>query len=212
MREPASSQSGAPPVSGAPLPRRTRALLGAIGALLLVAVAMGVWQSLQPSRAPALRVPSMTMHATPRPLPPLDIRDADGGRLSIERFRGKVVLLNLWAAWCGPCRTEMPALDRLQARRGGPHFEVVALSTDADGVKAVREFYESLAVRNLAIYVEGEGNVLTSLGAPGLPTTLLLDTEGREVGRYLGAADWESDAFARVLDRYIGNAKGGDKG
>ena len=212
MSEQAPSPPGTPAVSGAPLPRRTRAVLGAIGVLLLVAVAMGVWQSLQPSRAPTLRVPGMTMHASPRLLPPLDIRDADGKPVSIERFRGKVVLLNLWATWCGPCRTEMPALDRLQTKRGGPRFEVVALATDAGGVQVVREFYESLPIRNLAIYVEGEGNVLTTLGAPGLPTTLLIDAEGREVGRYLGAADWEAESFTRVLDRHIGTAPKDDKG
>lgn len=198
--------------SGAPLPRRTRNTLGAIGVLLLVATAMGIWQSLTRSIEPALRAPSMKMLSKPRPLPPLDIRDATGRPVSFDRFRGKVVLLNLWATWCGPCRAEMPVLDRLQAKFGGPGFEVVALSTDAGGVKAVREFYGSLPVKHLAIYVEGEDNVLTTLGAPGLPTTLLVDAEGRELGRYLGAADWESEAFMRMLNQHIHKIPGSGKG
>jgi thiol-disulfide isomerase/thioredoxin len=178
-------------------------VFGTVGVLLLVAAAMGVHQSLTRQRQPTLRVPHLTMQSTPRPLPDLGIRDADGKPVAVDRFRGKVVLLNLWAAWCGPCRTEMPALDRLQAKHGGPRFEVVALSTDASGVQAVRKFYDSLAIRRLAVYVEGETNVLAALGAPGIPTTLLIDPEGREIGRYVGAADWESEAFERVLRPYL---------
>ena len=173
---------------------------------------MGVWQALTTSREPALRVPSMKMLGEPRALPPLDIRDAQDNPVPFDRFRGKVVLLNLWAAWCGPCRTEMPALDRLQAKHGGPRFEVVALSTDAGGVKAVREFYDALKIRRLAIYIEGDENVLASLGAPGIPTTLLIDPEGREVGRYVGAADWGSEEFEQVLRTYLPPAKEESKG
>lgn len=194
------SQPTARDASGAPLPGRTRIVLSAIGALLLVATVMGVWQALTQSReAPALRAPRMTVLNEPKALPSLDIRDAEGKPVPLERFRGKVVLLNLWATWCGPCRTEMPALDRLQAKLGGPGFEVVALSTDVGGVPAVREFYESVKVTRLAIYVEGEGNVLTTLGAPGLPTTLLIDAQGREAGRELGAANWEAPEFERRI-------------
>jgi thiol-disulfide isomerase/thioredoxin len=202
----------ASPASGAPLPRRTRWVLGTIGALLLVAAAMGVYQSLTRPREQTLRVPHLTMQSTPHPLPDLGIRDADGKPIAFDRFRGKVVLLNLWAAWCGPCRTEMPALDRLQAKHGGPRFEVVALSTDAGGAKAVKEFYDSLGIQRLAVYIEGETNVLGALGAPGIPTTLLVDPEGREIGRYVGAADWESEAFERVLRPYLASANGESKG
>jgi len=201
-----SSAAGTPPAG------RRQSILGAIGVLLLVAAAMGIWQALIRSSEPTLRVPSMKMLPEPRSLPPLDIRDAEGKAVSLERFRGKVVLLNLWATWCGPCRTEMPALDRLQAKLGGPHFEVVALSTDVGGVRSVREFYEWLKLTRLAIYVAGDGNTLATLSAPGLPTTLLIDAEGRELGRYLGAADWESDAFTRVLQQLVERSvKGGNR-
>jgi len=189
-----------------------RLVLGAIGMLLLVAVAMGVWQALTPSRAPALRAPSMNMLTEPRALPPLDIRDAEGKPVSLDRFHGKVVLLNLWATWCGPCRTEMPALDRLQAKLGGPRFEVVALSTDVGGVKAVREFYGSLTLQSLAVYIEGEGNVLKELDVPGIPTTLLIDADGREIGRYVGAADWESQAFEQLIRSHFRPASSKEKG
>ena len=203
MSTPDAPQARRSSASGVPLPQRTRVILGAIGVLLLIAAAMGVWQALSPSRGPSLRVPSMKMLADPRPLPPLDIRDAEGKPVSFDRFRGKVVLLNLWATWCGPCRTEMPTLDRLQAKLGGPQLEVVALSTDTGGAKAVREFYDSLELQSLAVYTEGEGNTLTALGVPGIPTTLLIDAEGREIGRFVGAADWESETFLQMVRSYF---------
>lgn len=186
--------------SGAPLSRKARAWLGGIGVLVLVATGMAVVQEFARTRdATQLRPPRMTVHSEPRPLPLLDMRDVDGKPVPLERFRGKVVLLNIWATWCGPCRVEMPTLERLQARFGGPGFEVVALSTDVEGVKAVREFYDSLGIKRLAIYVEGEGNVLTTLASPGLPTTLVLDVEGREVARALGGADWEAPEVERLI-------------
>jgi thiol-disulfide isomerase/thioredoxin len=185
-----------------------RTALGAVAVLLLAAAAMGAYQALTHSRGePALRIPRMTMLSAPRTLPPLDIRDAAGHPVSLDRFRGKVVLLNLWATWCAPCRKEMPALDRLQASLGGPQFAVVALATDVGGAKAVKEFYAANNVRHLAIYVESASKVLTTLRTAGLPTTLLLDAEGREVGRYLGAADWESEEFAQVLRPLLERAR-----
>jgi thiol-disulfide isomerase/thioredoxin len=185
-----------------------RTALGAVAVLLLAAAAMGAYQALTHSRGePALRIPRMTLLSAPRTLPPLDIRAAAGHPVSLDRFRGKVVLLNLWATWCAPCRKEMPALDRLQASLGGPQFAVVALATDVGGAKAVKEFYAANNVRHLAIYVESASKVLTTLRTAGLPTTLLLDAEGREVGRYLGAADWESEEFAQVLRPLLERAR-----
>jgi thiol-disulfide isomerase/thioredoxin len=195
--------------SGAPLGRKARAWLAAAGALVLVGTMMAVLQEATRSRdATHLRPPRLSMLAEPRPLPPLDIRDADGKTVPLEHFRGKVVLLNVWATWCGPCRVEMPTLDRLQARLGGPGFEVIALSTDVGGAQAVREFYDSLKITRLAIYVEGEGNVLTALGAPGMPTTLVVDAQGREVGRYLGGADWEAPEVENLIRSLVAQAAG----
>jgi len=106
----------------------------------------------------------------------------------------------------------MPALDRLQAKLGGPRFEVVALSTDVGGVKAVREFYGSLTLQSLAVYIEGEGNVLKELDVPGIPTTLLIDADGHEIGRYVGAADWESETFEKLIRSHFRPATSKENG
>ena len=114
------------------------------------------------------------------------------------------MLLNLWATWCVPCREEMPALDRLQARLGGPGFEVVALSGDKKGVPAVQGFYAELGLTSLAIYADSTTGATRALGAPGIPTTLLIDAQGRELGRALGAKRWDDPQVVEEIERRLG--------
>lgn len=140
----------------------------------------------------------------PRPLPDLHFADGTGRAVRLSDFRGKTVLLNLWATWCGPCRQEMPALDRLQAELGGPDFQVIALSTDAQGVAVVRKFYQEVGVKRLGTYVEPAHEDMGKLGLIGLPTTLLIDPRGREIGRKLGRAEWDSAQMMALIEEYLG--------
>ncbi|OHV15370.1 thiol:disulfide interchange protein [Methylorubrum extorquens] len=133
----------------------------------------------------------------------LTFSDSAGVQSSLAAFRGKVVLVNLWATWCAPCREEMPALDRLQRKLGGPDFQVVALSMDRGGVPAVNRFYQDVGVRNLPVFVDASGTVLRQAGATGLPTTLLFDREGREIGRFVGPAEWDGPRIEAILKSAI---------
>lgn len=156
-----------------------------------------------PSEASDGESVTMTLHDKPRPLPELRFTKADGRELTIADFRGRFVLLNLWATWCVPCRKEMPALDRLETKLGGPNFEVVALSIDRQGLAAVRPFFKELGLKALNIYLDPSGKAAAALNAPGIPTTLLLDREGREVARKIGPAGWDSPEMVDVLRRYL---------
>src|SRR5690606_30661502 len=118
---------------------------------------------------------------------------------TLADWRGKVVLLNLWATWCLPCRKEMPALDRLQEALGSEKFEVVALSVDRKGVEASKKFLDDAKVRNLALYVQPGGGATSAVRVVGLPATILIDTQGREIGRLLGPAEWDSDDAQRLI-------------
>jgi len=129
--------------------------------------------------------------------------DGNGDPISLSDFRGRVVLLNVWATWCTPCRKEMPDLDRLQQALGGPGFEVVALSIDRGGVLAVEPFYEEMAIQSLHIYVDADAQALEALGALGIPLTLLIDQQGRELWRVSGVIDWDAPA---VIERIRGEA------
>ncbi len=132
--------------------------------------------------------------ATPRRLPEINFSDGLGAPTTLDRFRGNVVLLNIWATWCPPCRREMPSLDRLQQRLVAEGSEVVALSIDTggDGLRAIKSFYTSIAVRIRRIYNDADGTAGVRLGALGVPTTSLLDRAGREVARTSGPVDWDS--------------------
>ena len=153
---------------------------------------------------------NFVMHEAPKPIAALQFDDAEGRSRSLADFKGKVVLLNIWATWCVPCGKEMPALDRLQATLGGPDFEVVALSIDRGGMDVVRKFLAEIGVRNLAIYLDTAGKAMRALGALGLPTTLLVGRDGLELGRLVGPAEWDSAeaiAFVRSIIAESGTAK-----
>jgi thiol-disulfide isomerase/thioredoxin len=139
----------------------------------------------------------------PRSLPEFRIIDDDGRTLSMADFSGRLVLLNLWATWCVPCRREMPSLDRLQAAFDGTDFDVVALSLDRKGVPVVRAFYDEFAIAALDLYVAKSSTVTRALGVIGLPTTLLVDRTGRELGRVVGPAEWDSPEFMALVRRYL---------
>lgn len=161
-----------------------------------------------PSAVSPDRPAVMALHDAPRAMPELRFDDASGKPLTLADFRGKVVLLNIWATWCGPCREEMPTLDRLQARRGGPDFEVVALSIDRAGIGVVTAFYAEIGIQHLAKYIDESAKAAGQLEAIGLPTTLLIDREGREIARYAGPAEWDAPEMVTFLEQQITRSSG----
>ena len=170
-----------------------------LGLVLLAALAAGAgaWLRLAAS-GPTDGPEGFVLHGAPRDVP--ELRFIAGDRAAaLSDFAGRTVLLNLWATWCAPCVAEMPTLDALQARLGGPGFEVVALSLDTTGTRGVRDFYARLGIEHLDLYVDPSAGASAALDAVGLPTTLLLDDEGREIGRLVGPAEWNSDAMVDFL-------------
>lgn len=144
---------------------------------------------------------------SPRDLPELAFEDGTGKPLTLADFQGQTLLLNIWATWCGPCREEMPALDALQASLGGEAFEVVALSIDRKGIEVVQDFYEDVGIEHLRQYIDTTGMAGTKLGAVGIPTTLLIDPHGNEIGRLVGATEWDSPEMSEFLNDTIEASK-----
>lgn len=143
------------------------------------------------------------LHDAPKTIANIAFDDGQGQSRNLADFRGKVVLLNIWATWCGPCRREMPSLDRLKKMLGGADFEVVALSIDRSGIEAVRKFYADVGLRNLALYIDSSGKVTRELATIGVPATLLIDREGREIGRLVGPAEWDEPDIVAFLKSVI---------
>lgn len=148
----------------------------------------------------------LNIHPRPREFPALRFADAQGQPTGLGAFRGKVVLLNVWATWCPPCVKEMPTLDRLQTTLGEPDFEVVALSIDSAGMPVVEAFFRRTAVKQLHPYIDSfhEAGVL---GTAGIPLTLLIDRDGREIGCKLGPAEWDRPEMAQPIRDHLGRAQ-----
>lgn len=196
------SAAGLPP--GEPGNRLGPALLLVLAVTALLAGAGYFWhrESAASGRDVHIGAKRLTLHASSKAVPELRFTDGNGMPLSLDDAQGKVVLLNIWATWCGPCREEMPALDRLQATLGGRDFEVIAVSIDTgdEGLAAVKRFYAEVWVRNLRVYHDTSATAGFQVGAVGVPTTLLLDREGRELGRMSGAAEWDSAAAVALIE------------
>ena len=154
-----------------------------------------------PGSPDALR---FSFYDQPRQLPEIRFTDAEGRERTLADFRGRPILLNIWATWCVPCRKEMPALDRLQAAVGDSELLVLPLSIDRQGVPVVKKFYDDLHLKTLGIYVDASGAASHALKVVGVPTTLLIDRDGREVGRKIGEAEWDSPDMVALLHQHLG--------
>jgi len=153
-------------------------------------------------------VAAVNVAKSPLKLPALAFQDAQGKPLTLEHWRGRTVLLNLWATWCVPCRKEMPALDALQQRLGGPGFEVVAVNIDTRDPDKPKAWLAEVGVAKLAYYADPSAKVFQDLKAVGrafgMPTTLLIDPAGCEIGTIAGPAEWASDDAIKLIQAAMG--------
>ncbi len=183
--------------------RRSFVALGAILALSLGAL---MAFTLRPGEAEGATPPAgLNFIAMPRPkaLPPLHFTDSEGHPLSLADFRGKLVLLNIWATWCVGCREEVGALNRLEAKLGGAKFQVVAIAVDQGGVPAVKSFLSEVGADALKIYVDPSLSVPEKLDVFGIPTSFLVNAKGKEIGKIVGPAEWDRPAIVDWLKHYL---------
>lgn len=126
--------------------------------------------------------------------------DVDGSALSLDGFDGQVVLVNLWARWCSPCKEEMPTLANLQSLQGGEDFQVVTIAMEDVETSKLVEALAEMDASNLPAYRDSDSSLAFELGVIGLPTSVLLDKSGSEIGRLSGPAKWDSDAALRLIE------------
>jgi thiol-disulfide isomerase/thioredoxin len=146
-------------------------------------------------------IAALTLAAQPEPMPEVDFAAPDGAKVQLTDFKGRTVLLNLWATWCVPCRLEMPALDNLQGKLGAPDFTVVAVNVDTARLDRPKAFFDATGVKNLTLYADNQAAIVQRLKQAGkvlgLPTTILIGKDGCELGTMAGPALWDSqDALA----------------
>ncbi len=141
------------------------------------------------------------VHDSPRPVANFEFIDSEGETRTLADWRGKLLLVNIWATWCAPCKEEMPALSNLQAKLGGDDFAVLPISVDRAGLEKSGAFLKDIGADNLPLLLEQSGRLNQTLDVMGLPATLIIDAQGREVARMIGPAEWDApEAIARLQD------------
>jgi thiol-disulfide isomerase/thioredoxin len=153
-------------------------------------------------------VAALNVDADPKPAVDIAFTGEGGKKLTLADFRGRNVLLNLWATWCAPCRAEMPALDRLQAKYGSADFEVVAVNIDTSRFDRPQAFLAEAGVKSLVRYADSSADAFEALKVAGktlgLPTSLLIGPDGCELAVMAGPAQWDSGDAAKVVTAMIG--------
>ncbi|HEX4407695.1 MAG TPA: TlpA disulfide reductase family protein [Xanthobacteraceae bacterium] len=156
-------------------------------------------------------VAALTVAQSPFRVPDLTFKDAKGADKTLADWRGRTVLLNLWATWCVPCRREMPALDALESKLGGPDFEVVAINTDTRDPQKPLKFLKDTEIAHLSYYTDQSARVYEDLKtagkAFGMPTSVMIDRNGCEIGNMAGPAEWGSDDGIKLVQAAIADSR-----
>ncbi len=149
----------------------------------------------------------LIFHETPQAISSAAFELADGaGEATLEEYRGKYVLLNFWATWCAPCRKEMPQLSALQAEFGGDDFEVLTIATGRNSPTGIKKFFEEIGITNLPRHQDPRQSLASQMAIFGLPITVLIDPEGREIARLRGDANWASGNAREIIATVLGRA------
>ena len=214
-----------PETTGSTKRRRSMIALGAlVGVVAGLAAVYGIGAMQRNPADPACRsaadltrrleplargeVAAITIAARPARLPDLAFTDASGKPVTLADFRGRTVLLNLWATWCVPCRKEMPALDALQAKLGGDAFQVVAVNIDTRNLDKPKAWLDEVGIKRLSYYADPSAKTFQDLKAIGkalgMPTTLLIDPNGCELGILAGPAEWASEDAIKLIGAATG--------
>jgi thiol-disulfide isomerase/thioredoxin len=178
-----------------------------ISLALVTALALGVLYgkgllSVHQGLAPPASLSALVLEKPAKPAPAVHFSDAAGGRVALDAFHGRYVLVNLWATWCGPCVNELPSLARLA--EFAPGLKVLAIDTDHEKVDAAG-FLKSHGAGSLPVYVDSDRMMLRSFVVPGLPTTILIGPDGKVIARAEGPADWGSADSVAYFKRITGS-------
>jgi thiol-disulfide isomerase/thioredoxin len=172
-----------------------------VAALVLVAFVMGP-ATVRADEPDKMKLGEFIPAASPQPAPEISFTDTAGNPVALADFKGKFVLLNLWATWCQPCLKEMPSLAALQARLG-PALTVLAVSEDRGGAEIVQPFVAKLGLDQLKIYLDPKSTAIHAFAARGLPSSFMIDNDGRVLGKVEGGADWDSDEMRAALAKLL---------
>jgi thiol-disulfide isomerase/thioredoxin len=176
---------------------------GALALSLLLLLTRAVSMAADDTGAPKPpRLGEFTPVSPPQTAPSFSFVDPAGNTVSLSDFSGKLVVLNLWATWCAPCLREMPSLDRMQTRLG-EEVVVLAISEDRGGNKVVEPFIEKLGLKSVKFYLDPKSDAQRAFKVQGLPTSFVIDRDGKILGQVEGAAEWDSPRLLDVVKSFL---------
>ena len=167
-----------------------------------VALMSGAAIAAEPQKKTKAAIPGLLLTETPQKPPLIVFYDRDGSQQTLAQFKGKLLVVNLWATWCVPCVAEMPSLSRLQSAMDGRDFAVIAVNQDRDDAAAAR-FYDKLNIKNLPVYTDPRNVSAKQWDVPGLPATFIVDPFGREVARLFGSTEWDAPEMQAFLETHL---------
>ncbi len=192
------------PHKSSAIPKKYAITLRLMLALAVIASVFVIVQSCSVTKKPSLMrftkgsLKKLVVLETPPPMPVLAFKDAQGLDVRLTDFRGKTVLLNVWATWCAPCVAEIPSLDALQAEHGKNSFVVIAVSMDRH-IDDAASFYKKTGIENLALYIDPTFSISAKVGVQGLPISIFYTPNGQEIARIPGEVDWQSAEVNALL-------------
>ena len=189
------------------------ALFGLLFVVALAVLGYGAYQwwagntpsATPPQDSPAASASDLIVSEAAKPVPDKGFTDAEGGMHNLADYKGRYVLVNFWATWCGPCKVELPALQALKAKLGGDRLAVITISLDNDPAQAAA-YLAGKGLTGLDTFADPDLGLATAVGANELPVTLLIDPESNIIGRHTGGAEWDSPAAIATLQALIGKS------
>ena len=169
-------------------------------------IAVGTVAALALGGKPAFALGELTRVTPPRPAPEVAFTTADGQRRTLADYKGKPVLVNLWATWCPPCVKELPSLAALARTLRGAGFAVLPISSDMGGAARVEAFYKQHAIDDLPVLIDKGAALMEAFHAGGLPTTFIIDAKGLIVGMEEGGMDWQAPGIAATLEHLVASS------
>jgi thiol-disulfide isomerase/thioredoxin len=186
-------------------PTRFLSLLPLLATCLLLSMGRAETQAAEPPPLDG-QMARFQWHDAPVPVTDTGFAAPDGTVLTLTSFPGQVLLVNFWATWCAPCVEEMPHLNALQQDAGSPRFQVLTISQDREGTAKAQGFLDKHGLAALQAHTDARWDLGRALKLRGLPTTLLIDAEGRELGRFEGPADWAGPEARALIDWAVEHA------